>query len=123
MNKDVELFERYGWTIKSFSEESKYAPGSFPDLKEHYELLVKKGKINLEQYINEEIIETGYLFEESVGPFNYVLGYLLESEGKIIGSYLTINQQNLNGSVYEIITGPTIPIANKENVLIQVKSP
>jgi hypothetical protein len=54
---------------------------------------------------------------ESVGEYNYILGVILESDGKVIGSYLKVNQQILTGSIYQIIEGIPLPIMSREQVM------
>ncbi|SEO01864.1 hypothetical protein SAMN05518847_105266 [Paenibacillus sp. OV219] len=61
--------------------------------------------------------ESGYDLGEAVGPYNDVIGYVLECEGKVIGGYLTLQTETLNGDIYNITKGPSVPIVNRKDVL------
>jgi hypothetical protein len=54
---------------------------------------------------------------DSVGVYNNILGIILESDHEIIGSYLKVDQEILNGTIYQNLDGPIFPIMNREQVI------
>ncbi|WP_164545597.1 DUF4830 domain-containing protein [Paenibacillus albus] len=113
----VEYFKSYGWTLKEYEAVNTYESGSLLLSKEHYDLLVNEGKLDLAPCASKDIIESGYDLEETVGPYNDIIGYIVECEGKTIGGYLTLQTETLHGDIYDITTGPTVPIVNREDAL------
>jgi hypothetical protein len=83
---------------------------------DHVEDIKKEGNFDLKPYFNKEVIETGYILNESFINYNEVIFYILESEGNIIGGYLKFNNEVLEGSIYKLIDGKTLPIMNRQEI-------
>lgn len=118
----VQYFAKYGWTLKNYEAVNQYERGALLGVKEHYNMLMNDAKLDLAPYASKEIIESGYDLEEAVGPYNDIIGYVLECDGKIIGSYLELQQETLNGDVYDITKGPTVPIVKPGDVMTKFQN-
>jgi hypothetical protein len=53
------------------------------------------GHVDLASFLDREVIETGYILQEKTTTYNQIVGYILESDHKIIGGYLAFKQRLL----------------------------
>ncbi|RUS48261.1 DUF4830 domain-containing protein [Cohnella sp. AR92] len=115
--KHVDFLSDYGWRIDRFGSEMKYAPRTMAAFPEHLSIVKAEGHVDLAAYSDKEVIETGYILKEQTDRYNQIVGYIFESEGKIIGSYLEFNQEitDSNGTV-RVERGETTPLLRKAEV-------
>lgn len=89
----VSYLEQHGWNIERFASEFKYSPGTLASFTEHVGDLRTKAHFDLLPYADQEVRETGYILRETTHTYNVITAYLIEADGKIIGSYLVFEQQ------------------------------
>ncbi|MCJ8010862.1 DUF4830 domain-containing protein [Paenibacillus sp. KQZ6P-2] len=117
-NKDhTRYLEQYGWSIDRFASETKYAPGTLASFREHLKEMTDKGKLDISAYVNQEVVETGYVLRETTPGYNLITAYILESDGKWIGSYLVFSHETLdeNGN-YQTDISSTDEMINSSEV-------
>ncbi|MGO4107113.1 DUF4830 domain-containing protein [Paenibacillus sp. YAF4_2] len=107
----IAYLKDYGWNIDRFGSEIKYAARTLRDYKEHMDTIRTQGQVDLTPFLNQEVIETGYILKEKTNQYNQIVGYILESHGKIIGGYLEFNNEieQVDGTI-RIEPGKVTPI-------------
>jgi len=66
----VTYLNQYAWSIDHFASETKYAPRTLQDYKEHVSTIRTEGHIDLTPFIDKEVIETGYILHEKTDHYN-----------------------------------------------------
>ncbi|CAM3341906.1 DUF4830 domain-containing protein [Paenibacillus lupini] len=89
----IAYLKDYGWSIDRFGSEIKYAAGTLCDYKEHMDTIRTQGQMDLTPFLNQEVIETGYILKEKTKQYNQIVGYILESHEEIIGGNLEFNNE------------------------------
>ncbi|REE85318.1 uncharacterized protein DUF4830 [Paenibacillus taihuensis] len=116
-----QFIEQYGWTIRQFQFEMNYGKGGLgAAAMDRVKELKAKVQLDLNPYINKNVIETEYILNESLQNYNEVSCYLFESEGKVIGGYLALNTSVLKDDVYMITTGPIVPMMSQKEAYKKV---
>lgn len=113
----VAYLNHYGWNIGRFASETKYAPSTLQDYKEHTNTIRIEGNIDLTPFRDKEVIETGYILKEKTDHYNQIVGYILESGDEIIGGYLEFNNEveQINGEL-QVEVGKTKPMFNSNEI-------
>ncbi len=113
----VTYLNQYAWSIDRFTSETKYAPRTLQDYKEHMNTIRTDGQIDLTPFFDKEVIETGYILNEKTDHYNQIVSYILESGEEIIGGYLEYNNEveQSDGKI-RIEVGETTPIFNSNEI-------
>ncbi|MHA0858495.1 DUF4830 domain-containing protein [Paenibacillus sp. CMAA1364] len=107
----VTYLKEYGWSIKRFTSETKYAAETLRSYEEHVNTIRSQGKVDLTPFLDKEVLETGYILNEKTDHYNQIVGYILESGEEIIGSYLEFNHEiEQKDGIIRIDIGVTTPI-------------
>ena len=111
----VTYLNDYGWTAERFASETKYEAGTLRSYKEHVDNIQTHGLVDLTPFLDEKVVETGYILQEKTDNYNQIVGYILESGNEIIGGYLEFNKEveQSNGTI-RIDLGETTPMFNSK---------
>jgi hypothetical protein len=111
-----QFFQEYGWEINQFLSSKDYGQGVLSVDKDFMKEVLINGKIDLAPYKDKAVLVTEYRLDPTVGVFNKITGYVFQSEGKVIGGYLMLNQELLEGSIYTTIEGQSLPMMKFDEV-------
>lgn len=113
----VAYLNDYGWSAERFTSETKYDAGSLRSYKEHVKKIQTQGYVDLTPFLDEKVVETGYILQEKTDNYNQIVGYILESGEEIIGGYLAFNKevQQSDGTI-RIDLGETTPMFNSKEM-------
>ncbi|NGM80939.1 DUF4830 domain-containing protein [Paenibacillus sp. 7124] len=117
-NKEHVLYlNGYGRSAERFKSETKYAAGTLRFYKEHINTIQTQGHVDLAAFLDEEVIETGYVLNEKTDHYNQIVGYILESRDGIIGGYLEFNKEvEQSDGTIRIDSGETTSMFNSMEI-------
>ncbi len=113
----VTYLNEYGWSIERFASETNYAAGTLQSYEDHMNTIRTQGNVDLTPFIEEEVVETGYILNEKTDHYNQIVGYILESGENIVGGYLEFNHEvkQIDG-IIRIDKGETTPMFNSNDM-------
>lgn len=115
--RHVAYLMNYGWTIDQFRSSIHYPAKMLRSLPEQVSTIRKYTKVDVTSYLDKDVIVTGYILKGTTNQYNQIVGYLIESEEKVIGGYLQYNRVFVEEGKLQVVPGEMTPMYNYSNII------